>query len=87
MSTEKSRDERLSRRAMLSRLGLAATAVYTAPVLLKLGEARASGVSGHSAHSRPSGASGWSGSSRGSFSGNRKRRSDRRRKGGRSSFS
>jgi len=36
----------LTRRRMLMRLGLAATAIYAAPVLLQLSEARASGPSG-----------------------------------------
>lgn len=41
MSNDGKREARLSRRAMLARLGLAATAAYAAPVLLKLGEAQA----------------------------------------------
>ena len=45
MSTEKSKETGLSLRAMLTRLGLAATAAYTAPVLLRLGEAHASSFS------------------------------------------
>ena len=36
----------ISRRIMLKRLGLAATAAYAAPVMLSLGEARASSFSG-----------------------------------------
>ncbi|MEX0590576.1 MAG: hypothetical protein WD207_05775 [Xanthobacteraceae bacterium] len=48
----------ITRRRMLMRLGLAATAVYAAPVLLQLSEARASGGSGPSRrgsrHSGPS---------------------------------
>lgn len=38
----------ITRRRVLQRLGLAATAVYAAPVLLKLSEARASSFSGPS---------------------------------------
>lgn len=38
----------VSRRGVLAKLGLAAVAVYSAPVLLQLGEARASGFSGGS---------------------------------------
>ena len=45
MSTEKSKETGLSRRAMLTRLGLAATAAYAAPVLLRLGDAHASSFS------------------------------------------
>jgi len=36
----------INRRKMLMRLGLAATAIYAAPVLLQLSEAKASGSSG-----------------------------------------
>lgn len=36
----------VTRRQMLKRLGLAATAIYAAPVLLQLSEARASSFSG-----------------------------------------
>jgi hypothetical protein len=36
----------LSRRGLLVRLGLAATAAYVAPVMLQLGEAKASSFSG-----------------------------------------
>ena len=50
MSTGNPREGNVSRRAMLMRLGLAATAAYAAPVLLKLGEAHASSFS----RSRPS---------------------------------
>ncbi len=46
MSIEKPKEAGLSRRAMLTRLGLAATAAYAAPVLLRLGEAHASSFSG-----------------------------------------
>lgn len=45
MSIEKPKETGLSRRAMLTRLGLAATAAYTAPVLLRLGDAHASSFS------------------------------------------
>lgn len=38
--------EKVSRRAMLARLGLAAGAIYAAPMLLQLGEAKASSFSG-----------------------------------------
>jgi len=38
----------LSRRTLLARLGLAAGVAYAAPVMLKLSEARASGVSSFS---------------------------------------
>lgn len=47
MSSEAT-EKKLSRRAMLGRLGLAAAAVYTAPVLLNLSEAKASSFSGRS---------------------------------------
>lgn len=49
MSIEKPKETGLSRRAMLTRLGLAATAAYAAPVLLRLGDAQA----GSSGRSRP----------------------------------
>lgn len=89
MSTDKPREGDVSRRTMLMRLGLAATAVYAAPVLLKLGEAHASGGSGGGSGGRGSGGrgsggrgSGFSGRggrgggrSGGSFSGLRARRS------------
>ncbi len=48
----------ITRRRMLMRLGLAATAIYAAPTLLQLSEAKASSMSGGSY-------------SRGSFSGGR----------------
>jgi hypothetical protein len=38
--------KKVSRRAVLARLGLAAGAIYAAPVLLQLGEAKASSFSG-----------------------------------------
>lgn len=69
----------LSRRAMLARLGLVATAAYSAPVLLKLGEAQA----GSSSRSGPS-------RSGPSFSGSKRsgsKRSDSRRAGAGRSFS
>lgn len=50
-----------SRRAMLARLGLAATAAYAAPLLLPLSAARASSFSGASGASGASGPSGPSG--------------------------
>ncbi len=53
----------LDRRRMLMRLGLAATAIYSAPVLLQLNEAHASGGSG--------GGRGGSGGGRGGGSGGR----------------
>jgi uncharacterized membrane protein YgcG len=66
MSTETTpamdQDTRLSRRKMLMRLGLAATAAYAAPTMLQLGEAKASGFSGGRR----------SGGGRRSFSGRRK---------------
>lgn len=62
----------ITRRQMLMRLGLAATAVYAAPVLLQLSEARASSFSGPS-NSGPSGG--------------RRRRRRIRRAGSASSFS
>mgnify|MGYP007011842334 CR=1 FL=1 len=65
MSNEKPKEAGLSRRAILTRLGLAAGAAYAAPVLLRLGEAHASSFS----RSRPGR----------SFSG-RGRRSRRRRR-------
>lgn len=37
---------KVSRRAMLAKLGLAAGAIYAAPVLLQIGEAKASSFSG-----------------------------------------
>lgn len=43
--SDKAPEKTLSRRAMLGRLGLAAAAVYTAPVLLNLSEAKASSFS------------------------------------------
>ena len=46
MSTRKSTESIMSRRAVLARLGLAATAAYAAPVLLDLGQAKASSFSG-----------------------------------------
>ncbi len=49
MSNDKAKEAGLSRRAMLARLGLVATAAYSAPVLLRLGEAQA----GSSGRSRP----------------------------------
>ena len=49
MSNDEKQNAGLSRRAMLARLGLVATAAYSAPVLLKLGEAQA----GSSSKSRP----------------------------------
>lgn len=63
MSNDKPGEAGLSRRAMLTRLGLAAGAAYSAPVLLRLGEAQAG-----SGRSRPGR----------SFSGRRGRRSRRR---------
>lgn len=68
----------LSRRSMLMKLGLAATAAYAAPVMLKLGEAHASGGSGSGGRGRGGGRSGGPGGpgraghgrgGRGSFSG------------------
>ena len=47
-------NKEVTRRQMLMRLGLAATAVYAAPVLLQLSEARASSFSA-SSNSGPSG--------------------------------
>lgn len=49
MSNDEKQNAGLSRRAMLARLGLVATAAYSAPVLLRLGEAQA----GSSGNSRP----------------------------------
>ena len=46
MSNDKRGEAGFSRRAMLTRLGLAAGAAYSAPVLLRLGEAHASSFSG-----------------------------------------
>ena len=43
----------MSRRRMLTRLGMTATALYAAPVMLQISDARASGFTGAS-HSRPS---------------------------------
>jgi hypothetical protein len=51
MSSEAT-DKKLSRRAMLGRLGLAAAAAYTAPALLNLSEAKASSFSGPRRHRR-----------------------------------
>lgn len=66
----------VTRRQMLMRLGLAAGAVYAAPVLLQLSEARASGTSGGS-NSGPSGdrkRRRAQDASRSSFSGGRERK-------------
>jgi len=49
--TTAARDLRLSRRRMLARLGLVAGAAYVAPVMLQLGEAKASGRSGRGSFS------------------------------------
>ena len=45
MSTERQKQPALSRRGMLLKLGLAATAVYATPVMLKLSDAHASSFS------------------------------------------
>jgi hypothetical protein len=53
--------EKITRRGMLAKLGMLATAAYAAPVVLQLGEAKASGFSGRGgartrrSFSRPSG--------------------------------
>lgn len=47
-------EEKLSRRKLLARIGLAAGAVYVAPAMIGLGAASASGVSRVSRASRPS---------------------------------
>ncbi len=60
MSTDNKKNPSLTRRSMLMKLGLGATVAYMAPVMLKLGEAHASGGSRGSA-------------SRGSFSDDRRR--------------
>lgn len=60
----------LTRRRMLRRLGLAATAAYAAPVMLGLGRAYASGGSGGSGGGGGGGGGEWRGSS---FSGARRR--------------
>ena len=49
--------EKLSRRKLLARAGLAAGAVYVAPVMIGFGAASASGISRASRPSRPSRAS------------------------------
>lgn len=55
MSNDDTKRTGLSRRTMLARLGLAATAAYSAPVLLKLGEAQADSFSrSKPSRSRPS---------------------------------
>ncbi|MDC7258805.1 MULTISPECIES: hypothetical protein [unclassified Shinella] len=82
MSIEDTKPGGLSRRAMLTRLGLAAATAYMAPAMLKLDEAHAS--SGRSGGSRGSGGrgSGRRSSGRGgggSYSGVRRRRTTRRR--------
>ncbi len=86
MSIEDTKPGGLSRRAMLTRLGLAAATAYMAPAMLKLDEAHAS--SGRSGGSRGSGGrgSGRRSSGRGtrrggggSRSGVRRRRTTRRR--------
>ncbi len=59
---EKPRDNPVSRRRMLARLGLTATAIYAAPMLTTLSEARASGGGS-------GGSGGGSGGSGGSSSG------------------
>lgn len=46
-------DAKFSRRAMLAKLGLAAGAIYAAPVLLQIGEAKASSFSGRGRPRRP----------------------------------
>lgn len=91
MSIEKPEDSGVSRRAMLMKLGLAATAAYAAPVLLRLGDAHASGGSGGSggrgsggrgSGGRGSGGRGrGGGGGRGSFSGFSGRRAGSRRGG------
>jgi hypothetical protein len=53
----------MSRRAALARLGFASSAVYLAPALLKLSEARASGGGGSGGGGGTSGATGVSGPS------------------------
>ena len=66
---------KISRRAMLAKLGLAAGAIYAAPVLLQIGEAKASSFSGRG------GRDGWRRPVRG------ERRSFSRRSFSRRSFS
>ncbi|WP_157928766.1 hypothetical protein [Pararhizobium haloflavum] len=46
MANDSTRPTNISRRAMLTKLGLGAAAAYAAPALLQLSEARASGYSG-----------------------------------------
>ncbi len=101
MSTDNGNKTALTRRHMLAKLGLAATALYAAPVMLQLSHAHASGASGGgssggggSGQSGGSGPSGPSGSSRsarpgtGNASGSGYRLLRRRkRKGARRSFS
>ena len=60
----------ISRRRLLTRLGLAAGAAYVAPVMLHLNPARASGASGGSSGGASGGASGASGASNASAASN-----------------
>lgn len=81
----------LSRRNVLLKLGLGAAAIYAAPVMLKLGEARASGASGGSGGSGSGGWGGgsgsgsgsgrWGGGRGGSFSGGRRNTGSSRNRG------
>jgi hypothetical protein len=75
----------MSRRKLLMRLGLAAGAVYAAPVMLQLNPAKASGVSRGSRPSRPSRASRPSRPSRASRPSGPSRPSARRGNSGRGS--
>lgn len=48
MTDEVTKPVEMTRRRMLMRLGLAASAIYAAPVMLQLSDAKASGFSGKS---------------------------------------
>ena len=50
--TEVAGEPKVSRRRLLMRLGLAATAAYAAPAMLQIGEAKASSFSGRSSGRR-----------------------------------
>lgn len=65
MSTDK-KSAKITRRAALTRLGLAAGAAYAAPTMVGFNAARASGASGSSGASSNSGPSSGSGPSRSS---------------------
>lgn len=63
-SNETSRKDPMTRRAMLAKLGLAAAAIYVAPVALELNQARASSFSGRGGGGRRRSYSGRGGGDR-----------------------